>query len=123
MYLNKFKNVETPKKNRSIHNSSTSLSRSRARHSLGSSKKKDLKPVIPSITLQMQMKVLKYLQEMHIDEESQELFKDSYRNGVLICQVVKRSFDIDCCASRKPKSIEDCRDNFYSAIETIKNHK
>ncbi len=59
MYLNKFKNIETPKKHQSFHNSS--LSKSRMRLSMGSSKKKECKPVIPSINLQMQMGVLKYL--------------------------------------------------------------
>jgi hypothetical protein len=90
IYLCKFKNVsvETPQKNRSFANSS--LSKSRLRLSIGSSKKKESKPAMPSVSLEMQMKVLKYLKAYPTDEENQELFRDPYRNGVLLCQIVKK---------------------------------
>jgi hypothetical protein len=71
----------------------------------------------------MQMKVLKYLQNFQLDEDVQELFKDPYRNGTLLCLAVKQHLGIECTTNRKPKSIEDCRNNFYSAIEVIRSHK
>ena len=33
---------------------------------MGSSKKKDIKPILPSISLEMQMKVLRFLEELQI---------------------------------------------------------
>jgi len=71
----------------------------------------------------MQMKVLKYIEDLNVEEDIQELFKDPYRNGTLLCLVVKKYLGIDCLASRKPKSIEDCRSNIYTAIEIIRTHK
>jgi len=118
--LCKFKNVETPHKNNSFTNISLSRSRTKTLHS---SKKKDYKPIVPSINLQMQMKVLKYIEDLNVEEDIQELFKDPYRNGTLLCLVVKKYLGIDCLASRKPKSIEDCRSNIYTAIEIIRTHK
>ena len=67
MYLCKFKNMETPKKNQSLIN--TSLSRSRIKSSIGSSKKYEQRP-LPSISLDMQMKVMNYLKEFSLKEEN-----------------------------------------------------
>lgn len=59
IYLCKFKNIETPYKNRSFQNSS--LSKSRLKQSMNSSLRKESKPLQPSISLEMQMKVMSYL--------------------------------------------------------------
>jgi hypothetical protein len=119
MYLCKFKNMETPSKNRSFTN--TSLSKSRVRS--GSAKKNEIKPSLPSISLEMQMAVLKYLNLLSIGEEHLELFKDPYRNGILLCIIIKKEWGVDCFASKKPKSIDDCRNNFLTAIEAIKSKR
>lgn len=87
MYLCKFKNLETPSKNRSFSNSS--LSRSRMRSSAESAKKQEARNAPPSISLEMQMAVLKYLGAMGV-EEQEELFRDPFRNGVLLCAVIRK---------------------------------
>jgi len=87
MYLCKFKNMETPSKNRSFSNSS--LSKSRMRSSAESAKKMEARSAPPSVTLEMQMTVLKYLSNLGI-EEQEELFRDPFRNGVLLCLIVKK---------------------------------
>ena len=92
------------------------------RSSLDSAKKNEAKPIIPSVTLEMQMAVLKYLNGLAVPEE-QELFKDPYRNGTILCLIVKKEMGIECFASRKPRSIDDCRNNFLTAIEAIKNSR
>lgn len=64
MYLCKFKNLQTPSKNRSFSN--TSLSKSRLRSSAESAKKQHPRSTPPSISLEMQMAVLKYLGGMGV---------------------------------------------------------
>lgn len=86
------------------------------RSSAESAKKHEAsRATLPSITLEMQMTVLKYLGTFGV-EEQEELFKDPFRNGVLLCSVVKKEWGTDCFASRRPRSIDDCRNNFLTAI-------
>jgi hypothetical protein len=121
MYLCKFKNLETPSKNRSFSNSS--LSKSRLRSSAESAKKQhEARTTLPSITLEMQMVVLKYLGGLGV-EEQEELFKDPFRNGVLLCMIIKKEWGVECFASRRPRSIEDCRNNFLTAIEVVRSRR
>ncbi len=62
IYLTKYKNIDTPKK--MALNINASLTRSRVQ-SMSSIKKKNISEfkTMPSITLQMQMKALKFLKE------------------------------------------------------------
>jgi hypothetical protein len=120
MYLCKFKNLQTPSKNRSFSNSS--LSRSRLRSSAESARKQEPRGAPPSISLEMQMAVLKYLSGVGVGEE-EELFRDPFRNGVLLCSIIRKEWGVDCFASRKPRSIDDCRNNFLTAIEVVRSRR
>ncbi len=67
------------------------------------------------------MGVLKYLKSYPAEDQNMDLFKDPYRNGVLICTIIQKEWMMDCYASKRPKNIDDCRNNFLNAIELIKN--
>lgn len=93
------------------------------RSSAESARKQEARGAPPSISLQMQMAVLKYLSGVGVGEE-EELFRDPFRNGVLLCSIIRKEWDVDCFASKKPRSIDDCRNNFLTAIEVVRSrHK
>jgi hypothetical protein len=120
MYLCKFKNLQTPSKNRSFSNNS--LSKSRLRSSVESAKKQQARGTLPSISLEMQMAVLKYLKGVAVAEE-EELFRDPFRNGILLCSIMRKEWGVECFASRRPRSIDDCRNNFLTAIEVVRSRR
>lgn len=55
-------------------------------------------------------------------QETNELFKDPYRNGVLLNHVVCKEFGLNQHGFiRSPKSIDDCRGNVNKALTAIKS--
>ena len=72
---------------------------------VNSSRKKEHKPLVPSINLEMQMKVLNYIEDLTTDEDVPELFKDPFRNGVLLCMTVRKYLGIECTVNRRPRNI------------------
>ena len=49
-----------------------------------------------------------------------ELFKDPFRNGLLLNSIVRREWGVECEAVRRPSNIQDCRSNYEAAIEAIR---
>jgi hypothetical protein len=37
--------------------------------------------------------------------------------------VIKKEWAVDCFASRRPRSIDDCRNNFLTAIEVVRSRR
>ncbi len=51
------------------------------------------------------------------------MFRDPFRNGILLCSIIGKEWGVDCFASRRPRSIDDCRNNFLTAIEVVRSRK
>jgi hypothetical protein len=74
----------------------------------------------------MELVSLSYLRECNYVmpklQPYRELFEDPLRNGTLIMLVVCRRFNCKAEFQPKPKSIEDCRNNYKTAMNLIRSH-
>lgn len=70
----------------------------------------------------MEIVCLNYLKECNypLVKIYRELFEDPVRNGTLMMLVVCRRFGCKAEFHTKPKNIDDCRENYYTASEIIR---
>jgi hypothetical protein len=79
---------------------------------------------LPSITLEMEMKAVKYLKEKgHLNLSSMEpvpLFSDPLRNGTLLSRILGEELGLDPKPHWHPRNILDCRENFKAAFAQMR---
>lgn len=72
----------------------------------------------------MEMKAMRYLTDNELPnllgKADLELFKDPFRNGTLINEIVQLQTKKSHRFITKPKSIEDCRNNFQIAYDNVR---